>query len=445
MSSPSPRASLSYEKPSIHSGGRRDWSTAAAYHLKDRVASSDSEMQDYKLMHQMAMHKAEAERMLSSAHSDTNTHSRMSSQTAAPSAPLVLLHVSVLPSSFPDYPREILEQNAPAWVVDNYLVLRDKLSEAVLARGVLVPHPGEEYDLLEEHLLEALELITPRVSSDGHFLPPDTPDTEREVRFICGPDDHDHEEAEQDICETCESSIHLPNRGVGEGSRRWDVRFFAANGLMRAGAWSAAWKEMERVDVEVGLWLPEDVKRKVGRAWEAEEELQRHMHMEREREQRAEMIKLVKEKEVVKPVEVKVEKREELADLLKAWAEDILRDGKNVALAGLMLLVVLMCLFSVGRSPPQVIIREATPPMHQYSMAFSMPAAHTVSHPSIVSQKAVSTTIEAQLPSAPAAQIVKEVEMSSIAASEKKVTVSESGVVITSNKDVDSNIALKEL
>jgi hypothetical protein len=130
---------------------------------------------------------------------------------------------------------------------------------------------------------------------------------------------------------------------------------------------------------------------------------------------------------------------------LRAWAVDILRDGKNVALAGLMILVVLMCLFSVGRSPPQVIIRETAPPMHQYPMAFSMPAPHTASYSSIVSQQSVSATIEAQLPSAPAAKIAKDVEIPNVGANEKEIVVKDTGAVTISNKEASGEIEIKEL
>ena len=70
---------------------------------------------------------------------------------------------------------------------------------------------------------------------------------------------------------------------------------YAANGLMRAGAWSAAWNEMEMVDVEVSVWLPEDVKREVdgrclelgiGYQMEAEEEEAEHVHDHMEAETR---------------------------------------------------------------------------------------------------------------------------------------------------------------
>ncbi len=45
--------------------------------------------------------------------------------------------------------------------------------------------------------------------------------------------------------------------------REWEVKVYAANGLMRAGAWSAAWNEMEKVDIEVSVNLPEDIRREV--------------------------------------------------------------------------------------------------------------------------------------------------------------------------------------
>lgn len=45
--------------------------------------------------------------------------------------------------------------------------------------------------------------------------------------------------------------------------RRWEVKVYAANGLMRAGAWSAAWNEMEKVDVEVSMYMPVDVRKEV--------------------------------------------------------------------------------------------------------------------------------------------------------------------------------------
>jgi hypothetical protein len=45
--------------------------------------------------------------------------------------------------------------------------------------------------------------------------------------------------------------------------RKWEIKVYAANGLMRAGAWGAAWGEMEKIDVEVGVWMPAEVRRDV--------------------------------------------------------------------------------------------------------------------------------------------------------------------------------------
>jgi hypothetical protein len=36
-----------------------------------------------------------------------------------------------------------------------------------------------------------------------------------------------------------------------EGEKRFRIKIYASNGLMRAGAWAACWREMERVDVEI--------------------------------------------------------------------------------------------------------------------------------------------------------------------------------------------------
>jgi hypothetical protein len=235
--------------------------------------------------------------------------SRMSDRTAGTNGPqlmpLVLLHVSILPCTMPAYSRQSLETLAPQWVVDNYHLLREKLGDAVLARGVLIPHPGEEYDILEERLLETLELCTPRLLGCGHFFAAsdtdgddeqlELKDTQEGPRAIC---DFAHNDKKMDlegdeaaeVCETCEQHLRIPNKGVGRGSRRWDVKFFAANGLMRAGAWSAAWREMERVDVEITPWMPQEVKRALDQALEDEHKAAMNDH--RERELQFEMMKL---------------------------------------------------------------------------------------------------------------------------------------------------------
>lgn len=174
-------------------------------------------------------------------------------------APLVLLHCTLLPPSIPvpgaADPRnqEILEDEVPAEYWKRWRRLQDRVGSEVLRhRGVLISHPEDLYDVLEERLLESLELQRPRLQN-GHFVG-------REDEDISGDDFSDVEDetdGEQgDECPDCGSHVRH-----GDSNRKWEIRVFAANGLMRAGAWAAAWRDMEKVDVEVGLWLPSDVRR----------------------------------------------------------------------------------------------------------------------------------------------------------------------------------------
>lgn len=175
----------------------------------------------------------------------------------------MLLHCSLLPPSIPvpgaSDPRnqDILEDELPAEYWKRWRRLQDRVGSGVLRdRGVLISHPEDLYDILEERLLESLELQRPRLQN-GHFV---------------GREDHssgsgsegdfsDIEESETDG----EQGDECPDCGThvrhGDSNRKWEIRVFAANGLMRAGAWAAAWRDMEKVDVEVGLWLPSDVRR----------------------------------------------------------------------------------------------------------------------------------------------------------------------------------------
>lgn len=216
--------------------------------------------------------------------------------------PLVLLHVTILPMQIP-YSHDLMIKVMPEWLVENYRVLAEKLEDIVLMRrGLLIPHPREEYDVLEETILESLELKTPRLLKCGHFVPPEG-DTE-------GQDDSEEEEsgsvtddgtgrgsrmsggtitveeegewkdqaAEYDnasLCTDCHRQVKRPGKGVGSGTKRWDIKIYAANGLMRAGAWSAAWREMERCDVEISPWIPEEVRKAMERRVEEEQEVER--------------------------------------------------------------------------------------------------------------------------------------------------------------------------
>ncbi|TAQ90342.1 hypothetical protein B7494_g1317 [Chlorociboria aeruginascens] len=172
--------------------------------------------------------------------------------------PLVLLHVTVVPLHWP-YEQAILSPDLPAnlhSVRESWRLLQEKLGDTVLERGILLPHPQESYEVLEERLLEALELpIRPRarILRCGHYMGPldseltsdeeSSDDFERRINSQGG--------VERKWCDICGHDVRLEDFGPGAGERRFRVKIYAGNGLMRAGAWAAVWREMERVDVEI--------------------------------------------------------------------------------------------------------------------------------------------------------------------------------------------------
>ncbi|KAI9814170.1 MAG: hypothetical protein M1827_003336 [Pycnora praestabilis] len=180
------------------------------------------------------------------------------SQSKKKEYPLILLHVTFLPVAFP-YPLEAMEAVLPFHTIENYNLLRDKISETVLERGILIPHPREDYELLEERLLESIELKLPRILKCGHFHL----DEEHKHDESEDEEGYNSEDCDADICEDCGRRIRDGKYGTGSGNRRWDIKIYAANGLMRSGAWAAAWREMERVDVEIGPWIPEAMRREL--------------------------------------------------------------------------------------------------------------------------------------------------------------------------------------
>ena len=180
--------------------------------------------------------------------------------------PLVLLHCTLLtPASnllFSGCDADLFSAILPEEYRKRWNKLHDRLSNPeVKARGVLIPHPQEDYELLEERLLECLDLEKPRIRNN-HFF-------DQEVNAA----DSGFESASQTEDEV-DGSVKCPDCGKclvekGKNERKWEIKVYAANGLMRAGAWSAAWREMEKVDVEVGIWMPEDVRREVSERLEA--------------------------------------------------------------------------------------------------------------------------------------------------------------------------------
>ncbi|PLN83454.1 hypothetical protein BDW42DRAFT_164947 [Aspergillus taichungensis] len=178
--------------------------------------------------------------------------------------PLVLLHCTLLPPSLPipgltDTPdQKILREVLPREYWRRWKLLQEKVGSGVLRdRGVLISHPEDMYDLLEDRLLESLELQRPRFDH-GHFLGGDEAGSEEEEETLHGEESATDDE-QGEPCPDCGGRV-VRHRDTG---RKWEIKVFAANGLMRAGAWAAAWREMEKVDVEVGLWLPSEVRREL--------------------------------------------------------------------------------------------------------------------------------------------------------------------------------------
>ncbi|KAF2660077.1 hypothetical protein K491DRAFT_765744 [Lophiostoma macrostomum CBS 122681] len=216
--------------------------------------------------------------------------------------PLVLLHVTILPMQLP-YTHDMMVKIMPDWLVQNYKLLTEKLEDIVLMqRGLLISHPNEEYDVLEENILESLELKTPRLLKCGHFV-----GLEEEADEDAESEDEEAGNAEDgtgrgsrmsggtitvdeegpwkyptpphsdvaSVCTDCNRQVKKPGKGIGAGSKRWDLKIYAANGLMRAGAWSAAWREMERCDVEITPWIPADVRKALEKKIEEDREVEK--------------------------------------------------------------------------------------------------------------------------------------------------------------------------
>ena len=174
-------------------------------------------------------------------------------------APLVLLHATLLPSRWPwANVLEVAETDNlsdPAKTLrDNWRQLQDRIGDTVLERGVLIPHPQNDFEILEERLLDAMDLPLrrrARILECGHYL---GPSNEKTLSEDMDSDDEDLDDTLRDTdrkthwCTTCRHEIKYDSLGPGKVFR---VKVYASNGLMKAGAWEACWKEMERVDVEI--------------------------------------------------------------------------------------------------------------------------------------------------------------------------------------------------
>lgn len=168
--------------------------------------------------------------------------------------PLVLLHVTVFPLQWA-YAHAFTSQDIPTslyGVRDSWRLLQEKLADTVLERGILLPHPQDSYETLEERLLEALELpVHPRarILKCGHYMGPFDTDVSEESG-----DDMDSGlggARDRKWCDICSREVKYMKPDPEDMQKRFRIKIYASNGLMRAGAWAAVWKEMERVDVEI--------------------------------------------------------------------------------------------------------------------------------------------------------------------------------------------------
>lgn len=184
-------------------------------------------------------------------------------------APLVLLHVTLLPLRwhYGDLVNHFETKKVPPMAFSGegmknlrgaWRQVQDRLGDTVLERGILLPHPQNDYEILEERLLEALELPLrrrARILECGHYLGPANEMTIVDDTDNDSEDFSDSEEYEaqrkpekRHWCKTCKGDIRYEELG---SDRIFRVKVYASNGLMSAGAWEACWKEMERVDIEV--------------------------------------------------------------------------------------------------------------------------------------------------------------------------------------------------
>lgn len=258
----SPKTFPEYQSPFRHP------SSVRALQMRDEVMSDT---------HSVIRHRRSGSQMSSySARSSYSTHSsptkrssrsnRGSPQKATSNLrkefPLVLLHCTMLPptllSQATSHEDALICDLLPEPYQKRWHHLRDKLVEDVeiKTRGILIAHPREDYDLLEERLLESLDLERPRIRHNHYFS---TDNNGTDSGFESGSttgDDNDGDGPDDTKCPDCGRKLR-----TDETARKWEVKVFAANGLLRAGAWGAAWQEMEKVDVEVRVWLPEDTRR----------------------------------------------------------------------------------------------------------------------------------------------------------------------------------------
>jgi hypothetical protein len=236
------------------------------------------------------------------------------------------------------YSHDIMARIMPDWLVENYKLLEEKLQDIILMRrGLLIPHPRDEYDLLEERILESLELKTPRLLPCGHFVPPEDEDDREDEDDVASVGDENtgrgsrmsggtltegsntSANGDHSTCIDCHRELKKPGKGIGAGTRKWDIKIYAANGLMRAAAWQACWNDMERCDVEIHPWIPEEVRKTLERRAQEEQEADKRkqlytVELQRQIQEAAAKTKILEE-------EANQKKCKEEAELQKSFEE----------------------------------------------------------------------------------------------------------------------------
>ncbi|ORY60015.1 uncharacterized protein BCR38DRAFT_443640 [Pseudomassariella vexata] len=283
-------------------------------------------------------------------------------------APLVLLHCTLLPLRWMhgDLMNKLdsceLSEEVKT-LREAWRMLQDRMGDTVIERGILLGHPQNDYEILEERLLEALELPMrrrARILECGHYLGPanlttvdDNSESESEDEYNAV-----RPEAKKHWCNTCKHDIRYDALGEGKIFR---VKVYASNGLMKAGAWDACWKEMERVDVELLPVVEPAVQQELARL--ARKEAQQKPsspahdddeHLTEEEKRMREMYGRTPEPDLShinthQPQSSRPYQQASLPQLLLQSVRVLMQDRKNIAILTLSVFVLLMAV----RTAPQ--------------------------------------------------------------------------------------------
>lgn len=259
-------------------------------------------------------------------------------------APLVLLHVTLLPPRWVygdmvnffesrklqpiAFSGEGLKNLRSVW-----RQLQDRLGDTEMERGILLPHPQNDYEVLEERLLEALELPLrrrARILECGHYL---GPSNEMTINDYIEDDYSDLSEDEElaaapkkekrHWCKSCKGDIKYQELGA---ERVFRIKVYASNGLMSAGAWEASWREMERIDIEVEPIVTQAVQQdlaKLAASYEQEQRKQMDQQSEAGHRQRFEEERRLKFEEERLMLEAQRREFEEQRQQLEAQRRSI--------------------------------------------------------------------------------------------------------------------------